>query len=144
MNVRTKSFPDRIAIELDARGVFREVVRGGTPDDHTLVLSGVITRYEEGDATLRLMIGMGAGSSYFDARVDFKDGGTSETIASQQVNKNSWALGGGVAATQSPDTFMMEAAVRLADDLASLKRTGKLPAAKPPATTGKGAEAKWK
>jgi hypothetical protein len=126
MAVRTKSFPDRIAIELGAKNVFKEVTRTGEPDPQTLVISGTITRYVEGDAMGRLMIGLGVGSSYFDAIVDFKDGGTSELLATQKVDRNSWVLGGGIASTQSPDEFMKEAAQRLVYDITTAKHTGKL------------------
>jgi len=139
MAVRTKSFPDRIAIELGEQNVFKEVIRTGNPDSVTLVISGTITRYTEGDAIGRMLIGFGAGSSYFDATVDFKDGSTSELLATQKVDKNSWVLGGGIAATQTPDEFMQEAAKKLAENIAIAKTTGKFPeppASAPPAHTG--------
>lgn len=138
MAIRTKSFPDRIAIELGAKNVFKEVTRTGNPDPQTLIVSGTITRYTEGDAIGRLVIGLGAGSSYFDATVDFKDGGTSNILANQKIDKNSWVLGGGIAATQTPDEFMQEAAKVLAEDLSTAKLTGKLPekVSSPPSRTG--------
>jgi len=138
MAIRTKSFPDRIAIELGAKNVFKEVARTGSPDSQTLIVSGTITRYTEGDAIGRLLIGLGAGSSYFDATVDFKDGTTSDILANQKIDKNSWVLGGGIAATQTPDEFMQEAAEVLAEDLSTAKLTGKLPerVSSPPARTG--------
>jgi hypothetical protein len=128
----TRAFPDRIAVELSMKKAFREVTRSGSADDQTLVISGIITRYEEGSSVARLLVGMGAGSSYFDATVDFKDGMTTNLLGSQKVDKNSWGLGGGLAATQTPDTFMREAAKKLAEDIASLKLTGKLPEKKRP------------
>ena len=139
MAVRTKSFPDWIASELGGKNVFKEVTRTGNPDPQTLVISGTITRYTEGDAVGRLMIGFGAWSSYFDATVDFKDGGTSDIIATQLVDKNSWVLGGGIAATQTPEGFMKEAAKKLAEDISIAKTTGKFPeppSGRPPARTG--------
>ncbi|HEV2434994.1 MAG TPA: DUF4410 domain-containing protein [Verrucomicrobiae bacterium] len=138
MAIRTKSFPDRIAIALGEKNVFKEVARTGSPDSQTLIISGTITRYTEGDAIGRLLIGLGAGSSYFDATVDFKDGTTSDILANQKIDKNSWVLGGGIAATQTPDEFMQEAAEVLAEDLSTAKLTGKLPerVSPPPARTG--------
>jgi len=127
ITVATKSFPDRIAIELGAKNVFREVARTGDPDAETLVISGTITRYHEGDPVARLLIGMGAGSSYFDATVSFKDGITFDTLATQKIDKNSWQLGGAIAASQTPEEFMREASEKLAEDINSLKLTGKLP-----------------
>ena len=138
MAVRTKSFPDLIAIALGEKNVFKEVARSGNPDLQTLIISGTITRYSEGDAMGRLFVGFGAGSSYFDARVVFSDGGTSNVLANQEVDKNSWVLGGGIAATQTPDEFMHEAAKILAEDLSTAKLTGKLPvrSSAPPQNTG--------
>jgi hypothetical protein len=122
-----KNFPDQVAVELAAKNAFREVTRSGNPDKETLVVSGTITRYEEGSAMARLMIGLGAGSAYFDATIDFKDGGLDTPLAVQKVDKNSWGLGGGIAATQTPEGFMRGAAIKLAEDISSLKLTGKLP-----------------
>jgi Domain of unknown function (DUF4410) len=128
--IASKAFPDRIAIELGALKAFQEVTRTGTPDAKTLVISGTITRYEEGSSTMRLMIGMGAGSSYFDAVVDLKDGTNSEVLATQKVDKNSWGGGGALAASQTPEAFMREGAKKLAPEISSLKLTGKLPVQK--------------
>jgi len=136
MDIATKSFADRIAIEIGALKGFREVLRTGSPDSETLIISGTITRYEEGDSSLRLWIGMGAGSAYFDAIVELKDGETKAMLADQKVDQNSWGAGGAIAASQTPESFMQTAAKKLAKDLTSLKQTGKLPERKP-ATTGK-------
>src|SRR5258707_11608039 len=61
----TKDFADMVAWEIGRGHAFQQVVRNGTEDEKTLVLTGQITRYEEGDPNLRLWVGMGAGSSYF-------------------------------------------------------------------------------
>ena len=123
----TKSFPDQIAIELQSQGTFREVTRTGQPDAHTLVISGTITRYAEGDALGRMFVGLGVGSSYFDATVQLKDGVESRLLATQKVDKNSFVFGGGIAANQTPLGFMRQAAKKLATDLVAAKQTGKLP-----------------
>ena len=136
MDFATKSFADRIAMEVGALKGFREVLRAGNPDGETLIISGTISRYEEGDSSLRLWIGMGAGSAYFDATVELKDGETKELLADQKIDQNSWGAGGAIAASQTTETFMQAAAKKLAKDLTSIKLTGKLPERKP-ATTGK-------
>jgi hypothetical protein len=133
--VACKAFPDRIAIELGALKAFQEVSRTGAADARTLVISGTITRYEEGSTTMRLMVGMGAGSSYFDAVVDLKDGANSEVLATQKVDKNSWGGGGAIAASQTPEEFMREGARTLAKEISSLKLTGKLPEQKAASAT---------
>jgi hypothetical protein len=121
MKVATLQFAELIAYELRDTGRFDEVERVGTPDEATLVINGEITRYEEGDAALRFMIGMGAGSSYFDAIVEFHDGATNELLGTIVVDKNSWVLGGGLAAGQTPQEFMREAAKKIAREVAQAR-----------------------
>ena len=62
----TRTFPDLIAQRLRDAGAFTDVIRGPS-DGKALVISGRITRLTEGNGALRLFIGMGAGSSYFNA-----------------------------------------------------------------------------
>jgi len=116
-----RTFADWIAAELRTTGAFAEVSR--TPiEDKAAVVSGIITRYHEGSAAMRFLVGLGAGSSYFDADVMVTDGQDRHTIGTFLVDKNSWFLGGGVAATQTPETFMRGAAKKIAKDLAAATR----------------------
>jgi len=119
-----KMFAERIAAVVKETGAFREVVREGVPDAQTLILTGAITRYVEGDATLRFLIGLGAGSSYFDARVELVDGTNNAVLGSWLVDRNSWGLGGGLAATQTPEGFMKSAAEKIGEDLAAARKAG--------------------
>jgi len=73
-----------------------------------------ITRFVEGNAALRFLVGMGAGSSYFDAT----DGASGSSIATLSADKNSWGLGGSLAAGQTVYTFMDEAAKKTAKEVA--------------------------
>jgi hypothetical protein len=114
-------FADRIATEIKKTGKFSSVGRNSKPDSNTLVIDGVITKYEEGNATMRFFIGMGAGSAFFEADVNFRDNkGT--TIGKIKVDKNSWALGGGIAAGQNPETFMNGASDKIAAEAAKLAK----------------------
>ena len=88
---------------------------GGIND--ALVISSVITRCTEGSAGLRLWIGMGAGSSFFDANISFKDGSSGDAIGAMVVDKNSWALGGGAASAQTVTAFMEAAAKKVAEQI---------------------------
>jgi hypothetical protein len=117
-----KLFADQIAAVTTAAGGFSEVLRTGGADASTLVLRGAITQYDEGDATLRLLIGFGAGNVNFDARVELYDGGTGNLIGSWLVDKNSWALGGAVAAGQRPEDFMQQAAAKIGTELSAARR----------------------
>lgn len=113
-------FPDRIAQEITKTGRFASVKRSGKADAKTLVIDGVITRYQEGNAALRLLVGMGAGSSYFDSTVNFRNGLNQKPIGSIKVDKNSWGLGGGLAAGQTPTTYMDGAAKKIAKQASQL------------------------
>src|SRR6266702_2811501 len=62
-NVAPTYFADRIASEIKKRGRYAVVGQNSKPDENTLVIDGVITKYDEGNSMLRLFIGMGAGSS---------------------------------------------------------------------------------
>jgi Domain of unknown function (DUF4410) len=114
-------FADRIASELKKTGRYAVVGRNSKPDANTLVIDGVITKYEEGNSVVRFFIGMGAGSSFFEADVYFRDS-KGVTIGKIKVDKNSWALGGGVAAAQNPTMFMNGAADKIAEEAAKLAR----------------------
>jgi hypothetical protein len=64
---------------------------------------------------------MGAGSSYFDAILRCKDADSGQQIGEIVVDKNSWALGGGLAAGQTVQGFMEGAAKKAAAQLAEAK-----------------------
>jgi hypothetical protein len=109
-------FSDHISNEIKKNGSFSSVSRSGKAGADTLVISGDVTRYVTGNAALRLLVGMGAGSSYFDADVHFTDGATGKSLASMKVDKNSWGLGGGLAAGQNPESFMQGSAKKVATE----------------------------
>ncbi len=116
----TRTFADLIAAEIRKTGAYAEVLRD-TTGEPAIVVSGNIIRLQEGNAAARFFIGMGAGSSYFDATVFFADGLSDEPLAEVKVDKNSWALGGGLAAGQTVEHFMQGAAKKIARDLAAAK-----------------------
>ena len=121
-----KVFPDQIASVTRANGGFREVAREGAADDETLILRGAITQYDEGNAALRWMVGFAAGNVNFDARVELVDGASGKTLGTWKVDKNSWALGGGIAATQTPEGFMQEAASKIGAELSAKRKAGQV------------------
>lgn len=120
-----KSFSDKIALSIANTGAFQNVERSMT-EGKAILIDGDITRYEEGNPTMRLLIGFGAGSSYFDALVNLKDAETGEKIGDIMVDKNSWALGGGIAASQDVNAHMQSAAETIAENLANAKQGKKL------------------
>lgn len=114
-------FADLIALDLKQTGAFAEVNRVESPRVDSLTVSGDITKCVKGNASLRLWVGMGAGSSYFDAIVHCSDADTGQQLGEIDVNKNSWVLGGGIAAGQTVETFMEGAAKKVADELSKAK-----------------------
>ena len=114
------NFADRIAAEIRSTEAFVEVSRD-LGDARSVVISGEITRYAEGNPGLKLVIGFGAGSTYFDAVVRFHDSESDELLGELVVDKNSWVLGGGLAAGQSVEQFMKGAAEKIAKELAEAK-----------------------
>ena len=116
----TTHFADLIVSEIKATGAFETVVRQAG-EDGSLMISGDITRYKKGSGAARLLIGFGAGSSYFDALVNISDSRKANQIAEIKVDRNSWALGGALAAGQTVDSFMKGAAKNVAKQLAEAK-----------------------
>jgi opacity protein-like surface antigen len=116
-----KYFADRIATELRATARFSKVSRNAPADANTLVVTGTITKYHEGNSMLRLFVGMGAGSAFFEADIYFRDN-KGVSVGQIKADKNSWALGGGVAAAQNPTMFMNGAAEKIAQEAAKLAR----------------------
>ena len=121
LQAQGKHFADLIAIELENAKAFEKVSRTNTPLPGSLVVSGDITRLTEGSASLRLWVGMGAGSSYFDATVNFADGDTGQKLGEILVDKNSWGLGGALASAQTVEVFMQQAAKKVAGQVAQAK-----------------------
>jgi len=126
LDAAVKVFPDQIASVTRANGGFREVAREGATDDQTLILRGAITQYDEGNAALRWVVGFAAGNVNFDARVELVDGASGKTLGTWKVDKNSWALGGGIAATQTPEGFMQEAASKIGTELSVKRKEGQV------------------
>jgi uncharacterized protein DUF4410 len=108
-------YADLIATKLRDTKAFPDVVRGPSPGK-CLVVSGQITRLVEGNAAARFFL-PGAGSSHFEATTDLVDGETGESLGHLTTDKRSWVLGGGLAATQSVQSFMIGAAEKVADQL---------------------------
>ena len=115
------AFPDLIATEIRKSRRFSSVVRNGVPDSNTLVIDGIVTKYDEGSTSKRIFLGMGFGMSFLEATVNFRDG-KGNIIGTIKVDKNSWPLGGALAAGQNPHTFMNGAADKVAEEAAKLAR----------------------
>ncbi len=124
-------FANLIAQEITKTGAFKTVSRAADmnepkePNEPTLCIGGDITRYEEGSAFTRFMIGLGAGSSYFDAVVKLWSDIDQKEIGVIKVDRNSWVLGGGIASGQTPETYMKEASKKIAKEMKKLAKSEK-------------------
>ncbi len=118
-------FRDMILTELRGGGAFKEVLPEGTPDADTLTIGGAVTRYVEGSAAARLLVGLGAGNAYFDATVEVRDGLSGKLLGTLTVDRNSWGGGGLLSMSQTLDSFMQEAVKRLGAQLTLAKEQGK-------------------
>jgi hypothetical protein len=116
-----KRFADMIATEIKSKNAFNKVERNIESTDDALLIDGKITQYEEGNPAMRAMIGLGAGSSHFDAEVFFKDNKTKKILSDIKVDQMSWALGGIMAATQDVKSHMMAASTKIASELVAAK-----------------------
>ena len=85
------------------------------------MISGTITKYDEGSVTKRMLLGMGFGMALFEANVEFRDS-NGLTIGTIKVDKNSWPLGGAIGASQGPQGFMDGAAQKVAEEAAKLAK----------------------
>jgi hypothetical protein len=116
-----KNFADRIASEIKGTQAFKQVSREPV-NEKSVVVSGRITKYAEGNSALRLLVGFGAGSSHFDADVKISDSPTNTELGQIDVDEKSWGLGGIMAATQTVEGFMSGASKKIAKELAEAKR----------------------
>jgi hypothetical protein len=120
MEAVSRNFADRLAAQIRITHAYFEVLR--VPNSAPgIEISGAITRYQRGNAVARLVIGLGAGSSYFDADVVFSDNPSGRRLGQISTDKNSWFLGGGLAAGQSVEGFMHGAAKKVAKELAAAR-----------------------
>jgi Domain of unknown function (DUF4410) len=119
-------FSDLIARDIRNTGAYSDVVREPSPG-HALVISGRVTRLVEGNSALRLWIGMGAGSSYFDAEVKLLDSESGNTLGSATTGNNSWPLGGALASGQTVESFLELSATKIATRLRDGKKSHAAP-----------------
>ncbi len=117
-----KRFADLIASAIKSKKSFDKVQRNVNSTDRAILIDGDITRYDEGNAVMRILIGLGAGSSHFNAKINIKDNETKELLGSMDANKMSWALGGTIAGSQDVKSHMNSVADSIACECVSAKK----------------------
>lgn len=116
-----KRFADVIASKIKARNYFVKVKRNANSKEKAILIDGQITQYDEGSMPLRVLVGLGAGSSHFDADVLVKDNTTKALLGDIKVDRMSWALGGVIAGTQDVKSHMMVAADKISEEVCKTK-----------------------
>ena len=114
-------FADKIAEAITETGAFTEVTRTAGADK-ALRLTGVITRYDEGNIVARGLTGF-AGQTHFEADVSAADARSGKVLATMKVDRNSWPLpvGASMSTLQTTGFFMNEAAKKIASELVAKK-----------------------
>ncbi|MFO1494309.1 MAG: DUF4410 domain-containing protein [Lysobacterales bacterium] len=115
-----KRFADLIAEDLRKDGAFATVRREGEPTSDTLVIEGVVSRFDPSNPVKRIVPLVG--SAEFDARVAFLDGLSGAELSFIAVDKNSSLLGGSMAAIQTVDTLLKSAAGKVSRETARAKK----------------------
>lgn len=115
-----KRFADLIAEDLRKDGAFATVRREGEPTSDTLVIEGVVSRFDPSNPVKRIVPLVG--SAEFDARVAFLDGLSGAELSFIAVDKNSSLLGGSMAAIQTVDTLLKSAAAKVSRETARAKK----------------------
>ncbi len=111
----TTAFSNEIVSSVSSKGAFTSVSKNGKITPDTLIITGAVTDYEEGNAGLRFVVGMGAGKAYFVSDVTYLDGATNKTVGTMNVDQ-AIAAGGVIGATAKPENLVKEAAVNVANE----------------------------
>lgn len=112
--IAKKDFPDKILKLVEDSLLFESTNRNKKIKD-SLVISGKITEFKEGNDLLKALVGFGAGRSSFSSDVDLIDGNSNEKIGTIEVRKKSWFLGGQVAVAQTVQVLMDLSVIDIVD-----------------------------
>ncbi len=120
-------FADKVAEQITQTGAFTEVTRTAGAGK-ALRLSGVITRYDEGNIVARGLTGF-AGQTHLEADVSVADAGSGKVLTTLKVDRNSWPLpvGASLSTLQTTGFFMNEAAKKIATELVAKKNGAAAP-----------------
>lgn len=117
-DIAKTNFPNKLFKKLSESSLFDSVKRNNRNRD-SLIISGKITKYEEGNMFLRALVGFGAGRSYFYSDIDLIDGYTYQKIGTIEVRRKSWLLGGYISGSQTPEVLMIDSASDIVDKIKS-------------------------
>ncbi len=111
-----ESIASQVITEVSGHSKFKSV--GSKPvKGRTLLVDGEITNFNNGVASLRLFVGMGAGSSHLEGTAFVRDASTGKEVGRIVIDKASWPLGGVIAMSQNADKFGQGAAEKIAEEV---------------------------
>jgi hypothetical protein len=117
-----ENFSAFLLSELKRSGAFAEVVsEGQMPTGRALSIDGEITKFDRGNPTMRLFVGLGAGRLSFEATLRIKDASTGTEIERIEVDRGSGLFGGVLGMALSVEYFMQVSAARIASKLRNEK-----------------------
>jgi hypothetical protein len=117
-----KEFAYLITTKLRSHHAFKSVkMNKKNSQKKTLLVEGKITQYDEGNTTLRNLIGLGIGSAHFDAKVYIKDNNTKRILGNIDVDKYSFPLGGIIGGLQDVHYHMNSASSAIAEEIVQAK-----------------------
>lgn len=115
-----KIFTGKVIANVQEESPHIPVSHNGQAGKGSLVISGVITEYVEGNAALRFFVGLGAGNARFGADINFYDGGSGQKLGTVQAARKSYPLGGAIGAHQGIDNLMDDGAAVTCEEAAKL------------------------
>lgn len=116
-----KKYADLIAQLIQEKQTDLKVLRKQDGTDEALVLEGKIISYDNGNATVRFLVGLGAGKAKFDAEVFLKDAQSKNLLGTIDVNQHSGMFGGVVGASLTSDKLMEISAKKIEERLAKAR-----------------------
>ncbi len=109
-------FAERIARSLSKAGLFKDILRQD-PEERAIRIEGVVTRYEKGNAALRLKFGPAMGQARFAAKVNLYDHQSGDLIGYLKISESFETSGPRAPIVQNLDTLAERGAERVAREL---------------------------
>lgn len=115
-------FAERIARFLSRAGLFKDILRQD-PEGRAIRIEGVVTRYEKGNAAMRLKFGPAMGQARFAAKVNLYDYQSGDFIGSLKISESFEATGPRAPIVQDLDTLAERGAERVAEELIAFDKS---------------------
>lgn len=107
-------FAERLSRAISRNGLFQDIMRHEA-EGRAMRITGVVLRYEEGNAALRIKYGATMGNARFKVQVDLEDFETGDFIGSMVIVEEFEIVGPTAPKRQNVDTLAERAARDVAD-----------------------------